>query len=81
MAPYYSRNRQPNGGTSPRLQLGNPQTAEARFSAVNDWAQRNGYRGGFPNFFQAIKKKKGLVYGAILLAKKAADWRNLVPNT
>ena len=60
----------------PTAELGNPQTPEARFRAVNDWAREHGYRSGYPNFFMA-NKAHGIVYGAILIKKEAADWRDI----
>lgn len=47
-------------------ELNNPTTVEERFRAINDYAGRNGYSAGFPNFHQA-DHGSGLVYGAVLL--------------
>jgi hypothetical protein len=52
----------------PASELGNPANNEARFRAVHDWATRNGYVAGFPNFHQA-DYGQGVVYGTILLKK------------
>lgn len=62
----------------PARQLGNPPSGDvgARFRATNDWAGRNGFVGGFPNFHQA-DHGNGLVYGTILLKRGAADWRDV----
>lgn len=60
----------------PATELGNPGSIEARFRAVHDWAVAHGYRGGFPNFHQA-NHGAGVVYGTILVKKKAADWRDV----
>ena len=49
-------------------ELGNPSNNEERFRAVNDWAIRNGYAAGFPNFHQA-NYGNGVVYGTILIKK------------
>ncbi len=56
-------------------ELGNPGSSEAKFRAINDYAYRNGYRGGFPNFHQA-NYGNGVVYGSILIKQEAADWRD-----
>lgn len=58
------------------VEVNNPQTPEERFRAINDWAVRNGYRGGFPNFHWA-NYGKGVVYGAVLVKREAADWRDI----
>jgi len=55
-------------------ELGNPLTSEDRFRAINDWALRNGYRAGFPNFHQA-DHGQGVVFGAVLL--RDAEVRNV----
>src|SRR6266542_4223910 len=60
----------------PAVELGNPTSVEARFRAVNDWATRNGYLSGFPNFHEA-NYGSGTVYGAILLKRGSADWRDI----
>ena len=60
----------------PVAELGNPTSVEARFRAVNDWATRNGYVSGFPNFHEA-NYGSGTVYGAILLKRGSADWRDI----
>jgi hypothetical protein len=63
----------------PASELGNPKTPEDRFRAVSDWAARNGYRGGYPNFHQA-NYGRGVVYGAVLIKREAADWRDIPAN-
>jgi hypothetical protein len=60
----------------PAAELGNPTSPEDRIRAVNDWAVRNGYVSGFPNFHEA-DYGNGTVYGCILLKHEAADWRDL----
>ena len=57
-------------------ELGNPDGAEARFSSVHDWATKNGYAGGFPNFHQA-DYGNGVVYGAILIKIDSADQHDI----
>ncbi|MES0490911.1 MAG: hypothetical protein ABUK01_13020 [Leptospirales bacterium] len=54
----------------PAKELGNPSGFEVRFRAVHDYAVRNGYAGGFPNFHQAdYNDGRGVVYGVILLRR------------
>lgn len=48
-----------------------------RFRSANDYAVRNGYIGGFPNFHQQIHPDTGLVYGIMLLKSEAAEWRDI----
>jgi murein DD-endopeptidase MepM/ murein hydrolase activator NlpD len=60
----------------PAAELGNPRTAEERFRATYDWATRNGYVGGFPNFHEA-DYGNGTVYGTLLIKPQAAEWRDL----
>jgi hypothetical protein len=62
----------------PARDLGSPPGGDvgARFRAANDWAGRNGYAGGFPNFHQA-DYGNGVVYGTILLKPGTADWRDV----
>ncbi|MFZ5827913.1 MAG: hypothetical protein ACOY94_26715 [Bacillota bacterium] len=50
----------------PATELGNPRTVEERFRAVDNWARRRGYIGGFPNFHEA-DYGQGPVYGAVLV--------------
>ncbi len=59
----------------PISQLGTPSSFEARFRAVHDWATRNGYVAGFPNFHQA-DYGQGVVYGTILF-KEGVEWRDI----
>lgn len=58
--------------------LGNPPgySIGARFRAISDYAARNGFVGGFPNFHQA-DYGSGLVYGNILLGSNEAEWRDV----
>ena len=48
----------------------------ARFRATNDWAVRNGFAGGFPNFHQA-DYGQGTVYGTILFRHGRIQWRDV----
>ncbi|MBD2078673.1 hypothetical protein [Leptolyngbya sp. FACHB-17] len=70
-----------NSGTAvlrdvPVAELGNPSTDEERFRAVNDWAARNGYVAGFPNFHQA-DNGQGVVFGVVLLNSGTAVVRDV----
>lgn len=58
--------------------LGSPPAGDvgARFRATNDWAHRNGYLSGFPNFHQA-DYGAGTVYGSVLIKQGAAEWRDI----
>ena len=62
----------------PAAQLGNPPIHDvgARFRATNDYASRNGFVGGFPNFHHA-NYGQGTVYGTILIKRGAATWRDV----
>ena len=51
--------------------------ASSRFLTVHDWAIKNGFVGGFPNFHQA-KHEKGTVYGTLLLKKEVAEWKEIL---
>lgn len=56
-----------------RTELGvGPENIEAFFRAVNDYAAKNGYGSGYPNFHQ-IGSGRGLGYGVILLNKQSAQ--------
>ncbi|WP_084332069.1 thiol-activated cytolysin family protein [Runella limosa] len=57
-------------------ELGNPTTPQARFRAVNDYANRNGFLGAFPNFHEA-NYNTGHVYGVCLIRKEAGEWRDV----
>jgi hypothetical protein len=48
----------------------------ARFRATNDYANRNGFVGGFPNFHQA-DYGQGIVYGTLLFRSGAAELRDV----
>ena len=56
--------------------LGNPADTDvgARFRAVSDYAIKNGFVGGFPNFYF---NNETLNYGTILLRQGAAEWRDV----
>jgi LGFP repeat-containing protein len=62
----------------PAADLGNPPPGDfgARFRATNDYARREGFAAGFPNFYQA-DYGRGLVYGTILLRDSAIEWRDV----
>ena len=60
----------------PAAELGNPDSIEARFRAVNDYAARHGFGAAFPNFHQA-DYGSGVVHGTILLAREAVEWRDV----
>jgi hypothetical protein len=60
----------------PAAELNYPADFAARFRAVNDWAAAHGYLSGFPNFHEA-NYGQGVVYGAVLLKRETADWRDL----
>jgi hypothetical protein len=60
----------------PADSLGNPTDFGSRFRAVNDYAVRNGFVAGFPNFHQA-DHGSGVVYGVILLKQGTAEWRDV----
>ena len=55
----------------PSSELGNPSNYEERFRAIYDYAIRNGYGGGFPNFHQAEYPNLGLVYGTVFIKPEA----------
>ena len=57
-------------------ELGNPQTSEDRFRAVNLYASKNGFSGAFPTFYEA-KYGSGKVCGTWLLKKDAAEFRDI----
>ena len=50
--------------------LGNPQSDEERFRAVNNYAGENGYGAGFPNFHQA-RHEDILYYGTKFITHEA----------
>jgi hypothetical protein len=58
--------------------LGNPSIDDfaARMRATQDYAVRNGYVGGFPNFFHK-DYGKGIVCGTVLIGHAGADWRDV----
>ena len=58
------------------VDLGSPQSPDARFRAVADWASKNGSATGYPNFHQ-LDRGKGLFYGAILLQSEAVDRQDI----
>ncbi|MBD1823671.1 hypothetical protein H6F51_14385 [Cyanobacteria bacterium FACHB-DQ100] len=60
----------------PVAELGHPSNNEERFRAVNDWAMRNGYASGFPNFHQA-NNGQGVVFGVVLLNSGTAVVRDV----
>ncbi|MGI9286425.1 MAG: hypothetical protein ACR2P1_13635 [Pseudomonadales bacterium] len=62
----------------PAKDLGNPSDDAARFRATYNWATKNGYVAGFPNFHQANPGGKGVVHGTLLLKKEVAEWRDIL---
>jgi hypothetical protein len=64
----------------PASELGNPPPGDigARFRATYEYADDNGFVGGFPNFHQE-DRGGGVVYGTILLNQVVADWDGEVP--
>lgn len=62
----------------PASELGNPNPLDigARFRATNDWATRNGFAAGFPNFHEA-NYGNGTVYGTILFRVGRVQWRDV----
>lgn len=63
----------------PLTELGNPALDDigARMRSANDYAVRNGYLSGFPNFYHA-DYGKGIVCGIILIKKSAGEWRDVI---
>lgn len=57
----------------PAEELGNPDSSEGRFIAIHEYAIKNGFVGGFPNFHQAEYDGK-LVYGSLLIKPEAGEW-------
>ena len=58
----------------PISELGNPDSAEARFRAVNDYARNHGNATAFPNFHQADHGDgRGVVYGVVCLKPDAVE--------
>jgi hypothetical protein len=66
----------------PISELGNPSLEDigARFRATNDYAKRNGFLSGFPNFYHA-DHGAGIVCGSILIKPEAGEWRDIVVST
>jgi hypothetical protein len=60
----------------PASELGIPTSPEDRFRKLYDWAKKNGFYGAFPTFWEA-DTEKGKVYGAWLLKKDAAEFRDV----
>lgn len=62
----------------PLSALGNPNLNDvgARFRATNDWAHRNGFLSGYPNFHHA-DYGRGIVCGTVLIKKGAGEWRDV----
>jgi|SRR5215469_8343936 len=63
----------------PLIDLGNPPLNDigARFRGTQDYATRNGFVGGFPNFYNA-DYGNGTVCGTVLLTPEAADWKDVL---
>ena len=49
---------------------------DLRFRASQDYATRNGYVGAVPTFYVA-NLPSNIVYGALLIRKEAADWKDV----
>ena len=62
----------------PIIDLGNPglNDFDLRMRATQDYAVRQGFVGGFPNFFHA-DHGTGLVCGTVLLPAASVEWRDL----
>lgn len=62
----------------PLVELGNPPLDDigARFKATHDYAVKNGFLGGFPNFYHA-DYGNGIVCGTLLIEKSAGEWRDV----
>ncbi len=73
---------EPFGGTERRdvsrqvLGYSDPTNVGARFRATHDYAVRNGFVGGLPNFHEA-NNGSGIVDGTILLESRAAERRDV----
>ncbi len=65
----------------PATDLGNPAGGDigARFRATNDYAGRNGFGAGFPNFHQA-DYGHGLVYGTLLLGTNDVEQKDVLAS-
>jgi hypothetical protein len=65
-----------DGCTCQSSELGNPADNDvgARFRAVHDYAVKNEFIGGFPNFYF---NNETLNYGTILLRQGTAEWRDV----
>jgi hypothetical protein len=59
-------------------ELGNPEPADisTRFRVTHDYARRNGFLAGYPNFFLA-DQPQGRVYGTILIKEADAAFKDL----
>ncbi|ALS09867.1 hypothetical protein ABE82_25960 (plasmid) [Paenibacillus peoriae] len=58
-------------------ELGDPPDNESRFRAIHDYANRNDYGTGFPNFHQA-KSGDGVVYEVVLFKPEAVEIRDVL---
>ena len=63
----------------PLPELGNPalDDVEARFRGTQNYANRHGFVGGFPNLFHA-DHGHGIVCGTVLLKSDFAEWRDVL---
>jgi len=63
----------------PLAELGNVslEDFEERIRVTNAYASRNGFVGGFPNFYHA-DYGSGIVCGTILLKQNVAEWRDVL---
>lgn len=62
----------------PLTDLGNPSLDDfgGRFRGTQEYATRNGFIGGFPNFFHA-DYGKGIVCGTVLIKPEGGEWRDV----
>jgi hypothetical protein len=62
----------------PLAELGNPSLEDfgARMRSTQDYAARNGFVGGFPNFYHA-DYGSGIVCGTVLLLGRDYEWRDV----
>lgn len=58
------------------VDLGYPESSDARFRAVSDWASQNGWVAGYPNFHQ-IDRGRGLLYGSVLFQSEAVEVKDI----
>ncbi|MFC4801776.1 PASTA domain-containing protein [Neobacillus sp. GCM10023253] len=54
----------------------NAKDIRTRFTGAHDYARRNGYQHGYPNFHEA-NYGKGVVYGTFLIKPGTCEWRDV----